>query len=72
MWLKLLLGDVETDPEDIGDCGAMKLKASKGEVLDSTSSPDASAPRLVGASSKANKLDGRRAFAVGLIGVPLM
>jgi len=71
MWLKLLLGDVETDSEDIGDCGTTKpLRASKRMRRISVSSSVGERLRLGGASSKAKRLDGSREFAVGLIGVP--
>lgn len=29
IWLKLLRGELETDPDDIGECGAMNAMASK-------------------------------------------
>jgi hypothetical protein len=68
--LKLLLGEVETDPDESGDCGVINPMLSKGRVRGISSAVGEIDFDLGGASSNANRLDGRSAFAVGLIGMP--
>jgi hypothetical protein len=70
IWLKLLRGEVETDPEDIGEEGPMKAIGSKLEFVCASTGKGEYALGLGGLSSKAKRFEGRRAFAVGLIGAP--